>query len=284
MSLSSTLITPIVARPKDVNTSTTWARLEQEYVADSTKSANLSDLYQMRARAMSGVSALEYIYEQCPYARIADGVLTVTLDFYVWLSGLDIQYQLSITGGTLSDGSLFTLPRSFDVPFIDSAFAQMSFVFAGDLIPEMPFFAADGQIITAPDIKLSGSTVSLSDAATCVLRANGEAQCFKHSLVLQLSESPVINTNPYTGKVTELAGYALDDLATAVTVSWLDEHGDTQSTIMDIVIPSCVKELVTYCQNGYFISTRKDQNEPSYVVYVSACNGEVIKEGWEDTK
>ncbi len=283
MTAATSLIASFTARESSGASGDIWAKLEQAYVVDSSDGANFNDLYQMLARAGSGESAMEYIYDQCPYARIDSDVLTVTLDFYVWVSSHDLHYTLSAGLGTISAGKVVELPRSFDVIFDDATSADLGFLFAGDFVPEMPFFSSTGQIMDDPVITASGSSVNLSVQATGALRATGLATGFKHTLTMQLSEIPVTNTDPYTGEETVLGGYSLENLQTAVTVSWVDGSGQTQSAILEIKVPECVESMVTICSDTTTLYRRKQSSgDPSYLVYYSACNGDILSEGWEE--
>src|SRR5574340_1526590 len=104
MSTTASAIASFVKRPADPAEAAAdvWARLTQEPIPDRAGRANLRDLWQMIAAAQAGESAYEYVYDSCPYVAIVDGVVRITLPFYVWPSHLGLAYDLTATAGTIS--------------------------------------------------------------------------------------------------------------------------------------------------------------------------------------
>ncbi len=87
---------------KDIlgDTSGIWATLEQKYKEEEgDHNASMYDLYMMIAYAASGTSALTHLINSCPYVKLVDEELVISLDVYVWPSVMTLDYQLSCAIG-----------------------------------------------------------------------------------------------------------------------------------------------------------------------------------------
>jgi len=257
-----------------------WARLSQEPIPSSADEANLRDLHQMIAAAMAGESAFEYVYDSCPYVVIIDGVIRITLPFFVWPSGLGLAYDLSASAGTISPGVAHEEFRSFDVVFDHTDTADYEAIFVGELTPEMPFLRPDGSEIPEPEIIAAGSLVTLPEQLTAVLRAEGKVYGFRHELVIEVVKAAV---DPEAGEDAEAELNKVEKPESAITVAWLDENGETQTDILDMKIPGCVLDLLETCEDGTPKGEPEQEGE-RYVVYYSTCNGEELLARWEDGK
>jgi len=259
-----------------------WARLEQEDIPDSASEADLNDLHQMIAAAMSGESAYQYVYDSCPYVVIVDGVVTITLPFFVWLSSLDLAYELSASLGEISEGVLNEEYQSFDVIFDHTDSVDVGVAFTGTLVPQMPFFNDDGVEVPPPEITINGSVISFPEPLTTVLRAEGMAVSFKHNLILTITKAGTdFEENPT--ETTPRRDYSVEPPESAITVAWTDEAGDTQNDILDIEIPGCVIDLLATCEDGEFKADQPDE-EPKFLLYYNDCDGSVLGGYWEDRK
>ena len=242
----------------------------------------------MIAAAMAGESAFEYVYDSCPYVVIIDGVVRITLPFFVWPSDLGLAYDLTASLGTISPGVAYEEFRSFDAVFDHTDSYDYEAIFVGELTPEMPFFRDDGtEIKVQPsEIVTTGSLVTLPEPLTTVLRAEGKAYGFRHELVIEVVKAAPA-AEPAAEEEGEAAGpalYTAQDLEAAITVAWLDENGETQSDILDMKIPGCVLDLLETCEDG---TPKGDPRRPPgelFYLYHSTCNGEVLLGRWEDGK
>ncbi len=261
-----------------------WARLEQVYKPVSKDNANMSDLSQMLNLARRGVSAYSYISDVCPYAKVVGSNIIVTLDFYVWLSSLELSYNLKSDIGTISNiVEVVEENRSFDVPFKNSNNESLPYIFNGDLVPEMPFILNNGEIVNDVDIIHDKSNVQLSRPVYCVLRANGIAIGHKHSIEMVLTKS-VENEDEEESNT----GYKIQNLRNSITLTFKDENGDNQEDIITLDIPPCVEDLLKECPDdnttvawtGCFGRNCND-TDPYYVVKVNGCNGHIVSQGWD---
>jgi len=252
-----------------------WARLTQEPIPSGADAANLKDLWQMIAAASAGDSAYEYVYDSCPYVVIVDGVVRITLPFYVWPSHLGLDYDLTTTAGTITPGVAYEEERSFDVIFDHAASYDYEAVFAGELTPQMPFFTADGRAVSTQAITITGSLITLPEPLTTVLRAEGQASGFRHELVLEVVKATPTDPAAATNAVTNPEA--------AITIAWVDEAGAIQTDILDLEIPGCVTDLLETCPDSGDLKGEPDWPEDElYVVYYSTCNGEILRQGWEE--
>jgi len=277
---TATAIGSFVKRPvADVDAATDiWCRLSQEPIPSSADEANLKDLYQMIAAAQSGESAYEYVYDSCPYVTIVDGVVRITLPFFVWPSDMGLAYDLSASVGTITPGVAHEEFRSFDVVFDHAAAYDCEAVFDGELTPQMPYFAADGSEVAPPPITITGSVITLPEPLTTVLRAEGKVTGFRHELHIEVSKMATDPTDPEAG-TTQVS---ITSPESAVTVAWIDEAGATQTDILDMEIPGCVEDLLETCGDGTPKGDRLRDDAAMYVVYYSTCNGEVLQADWEE--
>lgn len=269
-----------------------WCRLTQEAIPSRADEANLKDLYQMIAAAQAGESAYEYIYDSCPYVVIVDGVVRITLPFFVWPSDLGLAYELTASIGTITAGVAYEEERSFDVIFDHADSYDYEAVFDGELTPEMPFFAADGHQVDTPEITITGSLITLPEPLTTVLRAEGTAYGFRHELVIEVVKAAPA-TDPNAEPEADPAAapenperaviYSTTNLEAAITVAWVDETGAIQSEIMDMEIPGCVEDLLETCpDSGNFKGDPERPEGELYMVWYSTCNGEILQQRWED--
>ena len=277
---TASAITAIVKQPLSDAAVDIWARLTQEPIPSSADEANIKDLHQMIAAAMAGESAYEYVYDSCPYVVIIDGVVRITLPFFVWPSDLGLAYDLTASAGTISPGVAHEEFRSFDVIFDHAAVADYEAIFVGGLTPEMPFFRADGSEIPEPEIIAAGSLVTLPEPLTTVLRAEGKVYGFRHELVIEVVKAAV---DPEAGEDAEAELNKVQEPESAITVAWRDENGETQTDILDMKIPGCVLDLLETCEDGTPKGDPQQEGE-RYVVYYSTCNGEEFLARWEDGK
>ena len=270
--MADSLIQSFTARPASAAAADIWARLEQEAIPAGAGRANLADLYQMLAMAMSGQSAYEYIYDSCPYVTIIDGLVRVTLAFYVWPSEIDLNYRLHANIGEIGLPELVEAPKSFDAVFDNTDSVELGYLFTGSAVPEMPFFNQQGELLPDPAITILDTLVMLPENVTTVLRLDGLATGYKHTITMELV------------KAQDGEPYSIDNLKATVTCIWTDEDGQAQTDILDLQIPGCVEDLLNLCDDGRLRTDVHVDEDQLYVVYYSTCNGEILRERWEDRK
>lgn len=244
--MSQTLSTELRAASKngDTGRGSRWLRLEQEYQGGGDEFANLADLYQMLTAALSGRSALTYLAGACPYADIDENVITVSLDFFVWPSSLDLAYDPSTNQGELSDQAAHEEHRSFDVIFDGSDYAELPFIGNFSLVPEMVAFDTDGNQIAMPAVTVTDSSIELSAACHTVLRADGLARGFRHTVAMSFTMDDA------EGKEGEIKTVSIDKLKCQVTATYIDDGGEKKTETLELEIPPCVEALLAFCPGG----------------------------------
>lgn len=187
--------------------SITTLYLEQEPIPYSEKVISPRDIEQMLARAISGDSAISYVDDSCRYITIQDGVITVTLDFYVWPSDLKLPYSLNASLGEVTEGQSLEYHKSFDVILDNSSHQSLPYLLkgSGSVSKQMPYFHADGSVFeNSPIFEVEGLDLNSSEDVTTVLRVKGVAQGFKHSVVMKFGKSQFDPEIGYEAQVTFL--------------------------------------------------------------------------------
>ena len=272
---TASAITSFVKPPASDDVADIWARLTQEAIPSSADEADIKDLHQMISAAMAGQSAYEYVYDSCPYVVIVDGVVKITLVFFVWPSSLDLAYDLTATLGTISTGVAYEESRSFDAVFDHTADYDCEAVFDGEFTPEMPFFSDAGiEVEVDPsDIRVVGSKITLPEPLTTVLRAEGKVSGFRYELVIEIVKAVA---DPEGDAETPAVAQEVTEPKSEITVAWVDEHGETQSDIMAVKIPGCVIDLLATCEDKLKGDPQRPEDEEVPALYYSDCNGEKL--------
>jgi hypothetical protein len=121
-----------------------WLELEQEYTAKASKEATIYDLNQMLNLVKMGNPAYEYIADSCPYVTVIGTKIYVYLDFFVWPSALDLEYNLTSGMGVITGGVITKKPVEFNIIFNGSSYEELPYMFEGTLTPQMPLIKPDG--------------------------------------------------------------------------------------------------------------------------------------------
>ncbi len=248
-----------------------WLNLEQEYKPKDSDSATIGDLSQMLNLGKAGQSAFRYITDVCPYAVVFGDVITISLDFYVWPSAIDLNYNLAADLGVISEGESLELARSFDVPLKGVDTVTLPYMFSGTLTPEMPFISSNGSLLTDVDITIDGSQLYSSAKTYCVLRAEGIVTGFKHTVEMAIHkdvEEKILNLN------------------NSIVATWVDDEGESQEDILTLDIPPCVVDLLEECPDGTTVAWtgcfgRNCDGIDYFVVRYNTCTGSIISAQWE---
>lgn len=287
--MNSSLAIAFSGSGKETNSSSgeDFAKLEQENVPKSSQGATLQDAASMLKYVQQGGNAFDYISDNCAELKIVDGVVTVTMGFYVWPSRMDLPYTLETTVGEISPVSVeYSEARSFDILFRNTKSVDVGYVFEGQLTKQMQFYTSDGSDISPdPTIYVKGSTVYLSKGASTVLRADVVAKGYRHTVVLTLNPVATTKLDKETGATVEVTGYELK--SPAITVDWSSDNNpdETKNDTLTMKIPKCVEDVLEACpdaSNSLTLNKDKDNDEDSqfYFVYWNTCTGGVIKQFW----
>lgn len=89
---------------------------------------------------------------------------------------------------------------------------------------------------------------------------------------------------------TNLTGLSITNLIVTVTATWMGLDGEEETDVLRMDVPQCVKDLLSTCDNFYGEGEDSDKEDdltglclmppsgdPPMNVYVSSCNGRVIK-------
>jgi len=246
-----------------------WVHLEQRDTGKGTNKVTLADMYQMHAYARAGRSAYDYLEETCPYVKRAkNGDVEITLEFFAWPSRSDLNYSINSSSGILSAREVVTEQRNIDVVFDGGKTAAMPFVFAGPLVPQMPFINPDGEIIT-PTLTIDGATALLSEEATGVLRGTGTATGHKYRVTI---------TMPCVESEEDI------NLEITITATWAGGDKEPDKEELNLEIPECVSAILGRCASGSGKTDGVDDegNNRRYRVYYSTCDGSILRDGWYD--
>lgn len=273
---------------------TIWARLEQEYQDEGDEYADINDLYQMLSRVMSGQSALSYIADLCPYVEEYDDgkILGVHLDFFVWPSDMDLNYEISTNLGIVSNQIVEEQHRSFDLIFNGSDYEEMPFIGDFTFTPEMPFIGSDGDILPAPKITVEDDSVELSESCHTVFRVDGLARGYRHTLTMLFTvveepeeeegEQQEVLYGGFFEEVDEniIKNVKIENLKVQLTLTYTDDGGEQRTETLDMAIPKCVEDLLAFCPDGqaaWFLKCLSQNCDPEIIdVYWNACDGEDI--------
>ena len=255
-----------------------WASLEQEYKKEIETGATMSDMRMAASYARAGESALSYLIDSCPYITIDGNNVVVSLDVFVWPSSMKLDYAITSAVGSVSRATIIKKQRSFDVLFQGAQFAEMPYIFEGELIPQMPHLNKNGSIIDNVTYEFNEGLVYLNKSAYTVFRANGVATGYKHTIVMDIAK-----INDVDGK-----SLAIENLKNTVTISWkdgVDEEGKAliSTDELELDIPQCVTDILAYCGEAFvhpirLLIYRKHKRTDRVEVYYSACDGEIVKE------
>jgi hypothetical protein len=243
-----------------------WATLEQEYDG-SDNEASLTDLYHMLAYGRAGTSSLEYLIRTCPYVTITEEEVTITLNVYVWPHSLDLEYDITCTEGVASAGELQTIDKSFDVIIDNSSSAVLPYVLDGEATPQTPYINQYGKLLDFSEPEIVGSLVTIDANAFVVLRVEGSATGFKHSVTLTYDIETIISED-----------FKVNAADNVVTLSYTNEEGELQTIQETLDIPACVTQILEYCGVSLYwnISAGGAGRYNSIEIYVDECKGGVI--------
>lgn len=261
---------------------TDFAALEQEYKPPSSDGATIADAIAMLNYVKQGSSAFDYIVDNCSAVKVVDGVVIITLGFFVWPSRLDLPYTLHTTAGVISDTvTSYSEPRMFNVIFTNSDVEDIGYLFEGSFVNEMPFYTSKGRDISPdPKIIVDSPLVRLSTKCNTVLRANVVASGYRHELEISLTSEEVTKVDRTTGNEVTVSGYALPSPTIFVDWGSDEDHGDAYDSL-SLEIPTCVQTLLETCDEGSLASSLDEtESSSNYVVYWDTCSGEILDQFW----
>jgi len=252
-----------------------WINLEQEAIPTSQNNVSTSDLNQMLARALSGLSARSYQPDRCPSVSIdSEGTVTVTLTLYVWPSSLGLPYTLKAAGAAIGDQSAVRHHREIDVAAEGERVIGLPWITEqAEVAWQMGCFDSHSESIIPPEISVAGANVVLTKGCYGVMRLRGVALGYSYPVVCSFAK---VELDPESG---EYAWSATGEVTISVTASWVDAAGESRSEILEMQLPDCAKDLLELCPNdvpkviGLFAP---EQFKKRPRLRYSACTGQPI--------
>ena len=256
-----------------------WVHLEQAGLPELDQWANFADAVQMRARAMSGLSAWSYIKDSCPLTINDDGTVDVALDFYSFPSAMDLNYRVTASIGTLGEWIRVELEKEIDVIF-EGRRVELPWVASMASVEWIsPCFRRDGSQIARPHITIEDAALSIAsdEVAFGVARLKCLAHGFLHTTVIRLVKQTTEQDEDGSLNVT---GFKIENLTCSAIAAWGGggEDGEGGVEKLDLKIPKCVEDYLTTCPDGEVKGGTKkgDDEDAGPVVYYSTCTGSVL--------
>lgn len=253
-----------------------WVKLQQYEYLEVDQILNFQDIYQMLLNAQAGLSAFSYLLPNCPLTITENGVI-ITLDFYVFPSSMNLGYSLSPSIGELGiEGIQTSLHKDFDLIFPLSDRVELDYIIE-DLNPIWlagPRTAKNQVISPIPTLTIDNTIVTSSKSMFAVLRAKGQAPCFLHTLRIEIEKFKDVEQDDGS-TVREIQ--KIDELKPTITATWTKSDGSTGTTILELKIPKCVEDFLTWCPNGTLkgFTTITGTNR-TITVYYNSCTGNYI--------
>lgn len=258
-----------------------WINLEQEGIPTSQNNVSTSDLNQMLARALSGLSARSYPPDRCPSVSIdSKGTVSVKMTLYVWPSSLGLPYTLQATGATIGDQSAVRHHREIDIAATGQEVIGLPWITEqAEVAWQLGCFDRSSESIVPPGISVDGPKVVLTKACYGVMRLRGVALGYSYPVVCSFAK---VELDPESG---EYAWSATDEVTISVTASWVDAAGESRSEILEMMLPDCAKDLLELCPNDVpkvigLIVPEQYKKRPR--LRYNACNGQPIDTDYVD--
>lgn len=253
-----------------------WIKLQQFEYSDVRQAINFNDIYQMWINAQQGLSAFAYVQDDCPMTITENGII-IALDFYVFPSEMNLPYTLSASIGELGEGQILTsLDKEFDLIFPLSKVVELDYVADNLELTWLagPRTARNQPISPIPTITADGRFVRSSVSMFAVFRARCQAQCYLHTVLIRLEK---FGEEEQEDGTVKREVYKIENLKSSVTATWTRTDGGIGKEILELKIPKCVEDFLTWCPDGtlkgYSSVTR--ENRVTRVFY-NACTGDHI--------
>ncbi len=267
--------------------------LEQPPFTSGSDTVTMAQLVAMVNAARNGDSAWSVLRDSCSYVswdELDEGLIHVTLPFYVLPTAPDLEFELTASaasGAEITGGARLQLPKVHDAVFTDSQSVSLPYFFEeGSVRQMMPAFTSRGRRITVR-AQLVGNTLSLSEPATTVCRLRGFVLAYQYELHFTLDKKPETTViyrdesgNERRREEKEIwMKVAAPSLA--ILASWLcvteSGRGEQQTAQLTLKIPECVTAMLQLCPDT---SRREPFPLPpvkTLQVYYSTCTGEVLE-------
>jgi len=269
--------------------STARVRLEQIVPAETSKFANVRDLYQAWLLAASGQPARLYRAGGCPI-EFEGSTVRFFLGFYAWPSDPALPYNLTASLGQLGPGQRVEMAREYS-EFVDNASIVALPFFMEDITAtwETPTYTRYGERIPPPAISAAGIEAEFAREVFGAVRIAGTAIGDYHVVTVEVDKTawkeegqePPAPSRGDVVIVTDLTPEKLNadkiaNIEITVTVTWEQPDGTLGTDQLRLEIPQCVLDVLSFCPGGapyYLLWCEKSSDRQ---VYYSGCTGEVI--------
>lgn len=273
-----------------------WAWIEQPVPPKESEYASTRDVYQMWIAAVTGKSARTLRPNNCPVEFSGDNI-TAFLGFYIWPSVPNLQYQLSVSIGTLSPRSPIRKLREYS-DFLDNSdtLKLLYYMEEVDISFESPCYNRYGDEIEIPDYSvIDGIYIKFDSPVFCGVRIKGYAIGDYYLTSIAVSKSIVEEEVPLADALekehyekdgeeyfiitpspkTRLNGYRITNLDCTVSLSWMDDE-EQETDQKRLELPQCVKDVLAFCPDMYKTIVLWCEEVSTRQVFYNTCNGELI--------
>jgi hypothetical protein len=293
-----------------------WLRLEQVKLRKTANNATIPIIADMIARARSGLSARTTQIDACEYASVSsDGRIVMTIGAYIWPSSMDLAFDLSPSGVEAGPLMVVQVPRDVDLAVSGETALTLPWLLADGATATWQFGCYDdhSNMILPPTVTVSGSTVHIEYPCYGVLRIKGLALGYRVDLTAAFTKDgdpnaataeaqtipdpdpygfqtvpiPFIGADPVTANPTEHAWQSITDIKCSLLASWTDTAQQPQSTLIEIIIPECVKALMELCPSEVpvvFGLFKPEHQGDILEILFNGCTGEYIGRRYVEPK
>lgn len=265
-----------------------WVRIEQLIPPEVSQFASIRDVYQLWLSAATGKSAQKLRAVNCP-VEFDGSDIHVYLGFYAWPSYLDLPYDLTPSIGTIGERQVIRKRREFSA-FIDNQ-NRLDLPYYMEEVTaewETPTFDRYGEQITRPSITNHNTWIEFSSEVFGSLRVSGVAfgsyQVAEMIVTRELTEEeipaeeladqqhPSEDTYIVTPLPTKrLNGYIPENLDNTITAAWIAADGTTATEQMQLEIPQCVQDVLSFCPDMYKTLLLWCRDVATRQVYYNTC-------------
>lgn len=255
--------------------------MEQVEISETSKKANITDILSMFARGRSGLTAYSYFPTSLSYVKFTNTSMEVELDFWVWPIPFELEYTLSLSGGTISDGYAGTQQKigNIVVPMTNSVKLDYSINYqASTATWETPCYSEDGKFRNTPTISFNKQYIYFEENVFGILRANLTAKGYKYTATLVFSKNKD-GRDTVSDMITNQKLYdSVTDAGCTVICDYLDENGDSASTKLTLIIPDAILSLLEECDDDSLVAEPRceESNKTHIDYYYSTCTGEIL--------
>lgn len=221
------------------------------------------DIVQMMTLASYGQSAGTYKLQDCPI-EITENNVHLWLEFYVWTTDLNLEYEIATTLGTLTESEKVYIPKEVDVIFEGKATVELPWLIEEyEIIWQTPNIDSKGQIIETQDVRVEGVSLVVDTPIFGVARLKCNAVGYKYT-------NDIVVVKEIDMRVT--------DLKSVITATW----EENQVTELKLEVPGCAQAYLERCPAGVGFLNQDCKDRPKVDIWYSTCDGDTLHIGQTD--